>query len=284
VEYHWRLMAVECVLSEVVLLPEMSQIQAEEVLEMFAEGEGLESVNTSLALHLVELARDLGRDALVARLLDHAAKVSVNPEDQGWCQFELLKHQGASKDELIGLGITSEKEGLPGLAAGIFHHVSLLSLGSDDAAIFANRSMRLRDEAEDVEGMIYGHALLAHIAKEDGDFEESQLHLRKRLELIPESEKFERMEAIADLAHSHSTLGDLEQAQALLIDSLGIAIELDELSGILVARWGLADLAEISNQPDEAMVQLSDAMTAFMDAGEAVPELVIERISKLTAE
>lgn len=262
----------------------MSQIQAEEVLEMFAEGEGLESVNTSLALHLVELARDLGRDALVSRLLDHAAKVSVNPEDQGWCQFELLKHQGASKDELIGLGITSENEGLPGLAAGIFHHVSLLSLGSEDAAIFANRSMRLRDEAEDVEGMIYGYALLAHIAKEDGDFEESQLHLRKRLELIPESEKFERMEAIADLAHSHSTLGDLEQAQALLIDSLGIAIELDELSGILVARWGLADLAEISNQPDEAMVQLSDAMTAFMDAGEAVPELVIERISKLTAE
>jgi tetratricopeptide (TPR) repeat protein len=277
-------MAVECVLSEVVFLPEMSQIQAEEVLEMFAEGEGLESVNTSLALHLVELARDLGRDALVSRLLDHAAKVSVNPEDQGWCQFELLKHQGASKDELIGLGIASENEGLTGLAAGIFHHVSLLSLGNDDAAIFANRSMRLRDEAEDLEGMIYGHALLAHIAKEDGDFEESQLHLRKRLELIPESEKFERMEAIADLAHSHSTLGDLEQAQALLIDSLGIAIELDELSGILVARWGLADLAEISNQPDEAMVQLSDAMTAFMDAGEAVPELVIERISKLTAE
>jgi tetratricopeptide (TPR) repeat protein len=262
----------------------MSQIQAEEVLEMFAEGKGLESVNTSLALHLVELARDLGRDALVSRLLDHAAKVSVNPEDQGWCQFELLKHQGASKDELIGLGITSENESLPGLAAGIFHHVSLLSLGSEDAAIFANRSMRLRDEAEDIEGMIYGHALLAHIAKENEDFEKSQLHLRKRLELIPETEKFERMEAIADLAHSHSTLGDLEQAQALLIDSLNIAIELDELSGILVARWGLADLAEISNQPDEAMVQLSDAMTAFMDAGEAVPELVIERISKLTAE
>jgi len=284
VEYHWRSMAEGCVLSEVVFLPEMSQIQAEEILEMFAEGEGLESVNTSLALHLVELARDLGRDALVSRLLDHAAKVSVNPEDQGWCQFELLKHQGASKDELIGLGIASETEGLPGLAAGIFHHVSLLSLGSDDAGTFANRSMRLRVEAEDLEGMIYGHALLAYIAKEESDFEESQLHLRKRLELIPESEKFERMEAIADLAHSHSTLGDLEQAQALLIDSLGIAIELDELSGILVARWGLADLAEISNQPDEAMVQLSDAMTAFMDAGEAVPELVIERISKLTAE
>jgi len=113
----------------------MSQSQAEEVLEMFAEGKGLESVNTSLALHLVDLARELGRDALVARLLDHAAKVSVNAEDQGWCQFELLKHQGASKDELIGLGMTSEQEDLAGLAAGIFHHISLISLGSDDAGI-----------------------------------------------------------------------------------------------------------------------------------------------------
>ncbi len=265
-------------------MPEMSQTQAEEVLEMFAEGEGLESVNTSLALHLVELARDLGRDALVARLLDHAAKVSINPEDQGWCQFELLKHQGASKDELIGLGITSESEGLEGLAAGIFHHVALLSLGTEDASIFANRSMRLRDNAGDIEGMIYGHALIAHIAKDEGDFEKSQLHLTKRLEIIPETERFEKMEALADLAHSHSTLSELEQAQSLLIESLSIATEIDDLSGILVARWGLADLAEISNQPDEAMVQLSDAMTAFMEAGEVVPELVRERISKLTSE
>jgi len=265
-------------------VPEMNQSQAEEVLEMFAEGEGIESVNTSLALHLVDLARELGRDALVGRLLDHAAKVSTNPEDQGWCQFELLKHQGASKDELIGLGVQSEKEGLQGLAAGIFHHVSLLSLGSGDAGLFANRSMRLREEADDLEGMIYGHALLAHIAKSEDDFETSQLHLQKRLDIIPETEKFERMEALADLAHSHSSLGELEQAQAMLIDSLALAIELQELSGILVARWGLADLAEISNQPDEAMVQLSDIMTAFMEAGEVVPELVRERISKLTSQ
>jgi len=265
-------------------LPEMSQTQAEEVLEMFAEGEGLESVNTSLALHLVDLARDLGRDALVARLLDHAAKVSLNPEDQGWCQFELLKHNGATKDELIGLGMTSENEGLHGLAARIFHHVSLLSLGGEDAGVFANRSMRLREQADDLEGMIYGHALIAHIAKEEGDFEKSQLHLRKRLDIIPESERFERMEGLADLAHSHSTLGELEQAQELLIESLTIATEIQDLSGILVARWGLADLAEISNQPDEAMVQLSDIMTVFMEAGEVVPEPVRERVSKLTSE
>jgi len=265
-------------------MAEMNQAQAEELLEMFADGKLIESVNTSLALHLVDLARDLGRDALVGRLLDHAVKVSTNPEDQGWCQFELMKHKGGSKDELIGLGVASEKEGLPGLAAGIFHHVSLMTLGSEEASLFANRSMRLREEAEDLEGMIYGHALLAHIAKSEGDFEKSQLHLQKRLDIIPETEKFERMEALADLAHSYSSLGELEQAQSLLIDSLKIATELDELSGILVARWGLADLAEISNQPDEAMVQLSDIMTIFMEAGAVVPEPVRERISKLTSE
>ena len=136
----------------------MNQAQAEELLEMFADGKMIDSVNTSLALHLVELARELGRDALVGRLLDHAAKVSSNPEDQGWCQFELMKHQGSSKDELIGLAVASEKENLPGLAAGIFHHVSLMSLGTGDAGLFANRSMRLREDAEDIEGMIYGHA------------------------------------------------------------------------------------------------------------------------------
>ena len=65
----------------------MNQAQAEELMDMFADGKLIESINTSLALHLVDLARELGRDALVGRLLDHAAKVSDNPEDQGWCQF-----------------------------------------------------------------------------------------------------------------------------------------------------------------------------------------------------
>ena len=262
----------------------MNQAQAEELLDMFADGKLIDSINTSLALHLVDLARELGRDALVGRLLDHAVKVSVEPEDQGWCQFELMKHNGTSKDEMIGLAVASEKEGLPGLAAGIYHHVSLMTLGSEEAALFANRSMRLREEADDIEGMIYGHALLAHIAKSEGDFEKSQLHLQKRLDIIPESEKFERMEALADLAHSYSSLGELEQAQSMLIESLELAAELNELSGILVARWGLADLAEISNQPDEAMVQLSDIMTVFMEAGAVVPEPVRERISKLTSQ
>ena len=117
--------------------------------------------------------------------------------------------QGETKEEIIGLAVASEKDGFPGLAAGIFHHISLVSLGTEDASVFANRSMRLREEANDLEGMIYGHALLAHIAKESNDYEVAQTHLRKRLEIIPDSESFEKMEALADLAHCHATVGEL---------------------------------------------------------------------------
>ena len=48
----------------------MNQAQAEELMDMFADGKLIDSINTSLALHLVDLARELGRDALVGRLLD----------------------------------------------------------------------------------------------------------------------------------------------------------------------------------------------------------------------
>jgi len=263
-------------------LTEMSQQKAEELLEMFAEGEGLEAVNTSLALHLTELAKELGRDSLVSRLLDHAAKVAVDAEEQGWCQFELMKHNGSTREEIIELAVASESEGLQALAAGVFHHAALMSLGTDEALTYANRSMRLREEVDDLEGMIYGHALLGHILKEQGDFETSIIHLKKRLDIIPETESLERMEALADLAHVYATLGELETAQNLLIESLDIALRINDLSGILVSKWGLADLAEISDQPDEAMVQLSDIMTKFMEEGEVVPDMVKQRVAKLT--
>ena len=90
------------------------------------------------------------------------------------------------------------------------------------------------------------------------------------------------MEALADLAHIHATIGELEDAQNLLIESLDLALQINDLSGVLVAKWGLADLAEISDQPDEAMVQLSDIMTKFMEEGEIVPDMVKERVAKLT--
>ena len=54
-------------------MTEMNQAQAEELMDMFADGKLIDSIKTRLALHLVVLARELGRDALFGRLLDHAA-------------------------------------------------------------------------------------------------------------------------------------------------------------------------------------------------------------------
>ena len=38
------------------------------------------------------------------------------------------------------------------------------------------------------------------------------MHLKKRLAIIPDSETLEKMEALADLAHIHATIGELEDA------------------------------------------------------------------------
>ncbi len=262
---------------------EDSSENAELLLQMFAK-DGGEGLNTSLAIALSQMASELGRDELVSPLLKHALKVAEDEEEKNWCRFELMKSRNPNLDELMELGLEAETEKQPRLAAAVFHHLALLQMNDDlDAAdISANRAMRLRTELEDTTGLIFGHALLAAIAKAQQDWETVQAHLRKRLDMITEKEKGQRMEAMADLAHAHATIGELQEAQNLMLESLQIAEEIESLDGILVARWGLADLAEITEDPDEAMVQLSDIMTSFMSFNTEVPTIVLKRLNMLT--
>jgi len=262
---------------------EVSSENAELLLQMFAK-DGGEGLNTSLAIALSQMAAELGRDELITPLLMHAKEVAEDEEDRNWCRFELMKSGDSNLDELMQLGLEAETENQPKLAAAVFHHLALLQMGDDleSAEISANRAMRLRTELEDSTGLIYGHALIAAIAKAQQDWETAQTHLRKRLDMIAEEEKSQRMEAMADLAHAHATIGELQEAQNLMIESLEIAEEIDSLNGILVARWGLADLAEISENPDEAMVQLSDIMTTYMSFNTEVPAIVLKRLNMLT--
>ena len=122
--------------------------------------------------------------------------------------------------------------------------------------------------------------MLSHIAKQQEDWDTAELFSQRRLNLA-QSES-ERMEAIQDIAHIKATIGELEIAMEMMQESLEIAEEIGDLDGVLVSRWGLADLAEISNQPDEAMVQLSAVMTQMMESNIPVPAPLKERISKLT--
>jgi len=263
---------------------EVSSDKAELLLEMFAK-DGGEGLNTSLAIALSQIAGELGKTDLVLPLLEHALKVSQDDEETNWCRFEIMKVSETDNDDLMELALEAEGCEQQRLAAAIFHHLALVQLADDAKAAeaSANRAMRLRIELEDSTGIIYGHALLAAIAKSQQDWEEAQSHLRKRLDLIAEEERVQRMEAMADLAHAHATVGELEEAQNLMIDSLAIAEEIESLDGILVARWGLADLAEISENPEEAMVQLSDIMTSFMSFNTEVPAIVLKRLNMLTS-
>jgi len=264
-------------------MAEMSERAAGEVLDLFAEGGELGSINTSLALHLHELAGQLGRHELQERLMKHAQDVAQDDEESGWVEFEKHRQGSPDKESLIGLALAAEKAEHNKLAAAIMHHIGLMALAAsnvEEAGVFADRSMRLRESVNDSNGMAYGHALLSHVAKAKEDWDAAEMHCHKRMELVGDDEQA-RVETMQDIAHIKATIGELEQALAMMQESLDLAEKIGDLDGIIVARWGMADLAEISNQPDEAMVQLSGAMTSLMEAGIPVPDLLKQRIEKL---
>ena len=265
-------------------MTDMSESAASEILDLFANGGDLGAINTSLTLHLHELAGQLGRHELQEKLMKHAQEVAQDDEESGWVEFEMHRQGQADKESLIGLALAAEKAEHNKLAAAILHHIGLMSLATADieeAGTFAERSMRLREMISDNTGMAYGHALLSHVAKAKEDWDAAEMHCHKRMELLGNDEQA-RLETMQDLAHIKATTGELEQSLAMMQESLELAERIGDLDGVLVARWGMADLAEISNQPDEAMVQLSGAMTSLMEAGIPAPDMLKQRIQKLT--
>jgi ATP/maltotriose-dependent transcriptional regulator MalT len=216
--------------------------------------------------------------------MKHAQEAAQDEEESGWVEFEMHRQGNPDKESLIGLAMAAEKAEHNKLAAAIMHHIGLMALASsniEEAGTFADRSMRLRESVNDSNGMAYGHALLSHVAKAKEDWDAAEMHCHKRMELVGDDDQA-RLETMQDIAHIKATTGELEQALAMMQESLDLAEKIGDLDGIIVARWGLADLAEISNQPDEAMVQLSGAMTSLMEAGIPVPDLLKQRIEKLT--
>ena len=149
-------------------MTDMSESAASEILDLFANGGDLGAINTSLTLHLHELAGQLGRHELQEKLMKHAQEVAQDDEESGWVEFEMHRQGQADKESLIGLALAAEKAEHNKLAAAILHHIGLMSLATADfeeAGTFAERSMRLREAISDNTGMAYGHALLSHVAK-----------------------------------------------------------------------------------------------------------------------
>tara|TARA_X000001036_G_scaffold221040_1_gene206867 strand:+ start:5332 stop:6171 length:840 start_codon:yes stop_codon:yes gene_type:complete len=265
---------------------EVSPEQARKILDMLTEGKALENVNTSLALRLVPLAEELDDEELVGRLLEHALEVSQDEVEKGWADFEIMKLQNASIEDFAKLSSQTENlvEG-SSLSAAIMHHLGLMYLAMDnysEAKLFTNRSLRLRESNEDEEGIVYGLALLEACCKRENLNDEAIIHGTRKLEILMKLGDLEgQMEAMSDLAHTQATIGSFDAAQDLYEQSLKISNELEDVSGQLVARWGLADIAEISEDYQTAMLLLSDCLHSFISLGITAPPQIRDRIEAL---
>lgn len=265
---------------------EVNAEQARKILDMLTAGGAMDDINTPLALRLIPLAQELDDVELSERLLHHAKQNAADEIEQGWADFEGYKYSVAEVDLFTELAVKSELiEGGAPLAAAVFHHVALLHLGKEEyeeAQTFANRSIRLRESIEDESGISYGLALLETCAKRMNDHDTAIVHGTRRIELALKMKDEEaQIEAMADLAHSQATIGNFAAAKDLYEQSLELAGELEDLSGQLVARWGLADIAEIAEDYESAMLQLSDCLHTFINAGLPTPIAVRQRIQDL---
>lgn len=267
---------------------EVTPEQARRILDMLTQGGAMEDINTPLALRLIPLAIELEDEALADRLLAHAKDISADEIESGWASFEEMKMTNASIDDLSELTAKAEliESGEP-LSAAVAHHVALLHMANEayeEAQMFASRSLRLREKTNDEHGIVYGLALLEALAKKQHQHEVALVHASRRIELLMKLKDEEgQMEAMADMGHSQATLGQFDAAKDLYGQSLDLALALEDLSGQLVARWGLADIAEIEEDYETAMLQLSDCLHAFINAGLPTPIAVRQRIEALTS-
>ena len=266
---------------------EVSPERARQILDVLTQGGSMANINTPLALRLMPLAQELGERELVEQLLDHASSVASDVLEEGWTRFEAMKLM----ETPIGgyLRLAEDAEGMDdaeALAAAVHHHIALIYLSEgqlDEARATAQRALRLRQMTEDHQGMVYGMALLMTIAKRQHDEDTAIAIGTERLELLVLlKDHAGQMEAIADLAHCQATIGEFNTAQDLFQQSLERATELGSLSGQLVARWGLADLAEIQQDYETAMLVLSDSLHEFIAADVPAPAQLRQRIKDLT--
>tara|TARA_B100000963_G_scaffold108916_1_gene94758 strand:- start:4876 stop:5712 length:837 start_codon:yes stop_codon:yes gene_type:complete len=266
---------------------EVSAEQAEKIIAMLTEGEAMDTVNAPLALRLIPLAEELGKTELVSRLLKQAELTVADELESGWVKFETLRNANSSIDEFVELAALAEKmdNGEP-LAAAVLHHVGLVYLSAekyDDCRVFTTRSMRIREQIEDQPGLVYSLAVLEACDKRQNRHDSALTHGTRRLEILTAiGDQEGLMESLADVAHTQATLGTFDAAIDLYNQSLELSNDLEDVSGQFVARWGLADIAEIQGDYQTAMLHLSDCLHSFIAFGLPAPTQIRERLDALT--
>jgi tetratricopeptide (TPR) repeat protein len=265
----------------------MTVEQANSFLTMLTEGKEIQGVNTSLALNLIPLAKELGRDELVLELLSIAKREASSTSETAWSLFEQLKYDHGEAEQFFELAIQYESdESMGPFVAAVYHHVGLLHLSNarfDDAHTIALRALRFREKNGDPTGLRYGLQLLCTVCKRLNDSQGALAYATRILEAaIRDANDEQKMEAYADIGHIQATVGSFDAAKDALQHSLELANDLDDVSGLLVASWGLADIAEIHEQYEQAMILLSTCVQEFMSRQQPAPQALLARIEALT--
>lgn len=266
---------------------EVTTEQARELLDALVEGGGMKHIDTPLALRLIPLADEVGRNDLAQDLMERAEAAAADEVENGWVRLERLRREGSDVDAVLDIATNMEThESGTRLAAAALHHAALLHHAKsswEEAHALVNRSLRLRQKTGDEEGRSYGLAVRASCERAMelmNQAIETQMERLGVLERLDDQEGV--METLADLAHLHATVGEVDVASDHLNRSLELAKDMGDLSGQLVAAWGLADVSEIAEDWSTAMLHLSDVVHAFMAVGLPAPEQVRERIKALT--
>lgn len=266
---------------------EVTTEQARELLDALVEGGGMKHIDTPLALRLIPLADEVGRNDLAQDLMERAEAAAADEVENGWVRLERLRREGSDVDAVLDIATNMEThENGTRLAAAALHHAALLHHAKsawEEAHALVNRSLRLRQKTGDEEGRSYGLAVRASCERAMelmNQAIETQMERLGVLERLDDQEGV--METLADLAHLHATVGEVDVASDHLNRSLELAKDMGDLSGQLVAAWGLADVSEIAEDWSTAMLHLSDVVHAFMAVGLPAPEQVRERIKALT--
>ena len=87
---------------------EVTAEQARELLDALVEGGGMKHIDTPLALRLIPLADDVGRDNLAAELMERAQAAAKDAVEEGWVSLERLRRHGGDVDEVLALATDME--------------------------------------------------------------------------------------------------------------------------------------------------------------------------------
>ena len=277
----------------------MDPDQAARMLDLLAGDEAsIKALELRLAMQLAEVARALRRGGLARRLLEHAERRAVeeaSPVDVGWARLDRLRLEETSSDaherataivEAAEVELASNRPGASALAAAALNTLAKLTWAAGDldaARSYQTRSLRLKEDDSDVGGQINSLSNLAAMARAAGDEAAAMSHTGRRLDITSAlGEDPRHMDALADHAHDLMRRGAFQDARRRYGESLDMARRLGDLQGTLVASWGLADLAELEGDEEDAMLHLSRVLSAYLDAGQPSPDMLRARIDGLT--